>query len=42
MEENQKGKEGKPGENGHETENDSVIPDEVYDFYSTGRVDLYY
>lgn len=29
MEENQKGQEGKPGENGHDTENDSVIPDEV-------------
>lgn len=29
MEENQKELAGRPGENGHETENDSIIPDEV-------------
>lgn len=28
MEENQ-GQAGKPGENGHETENDSIVPDEI-------------
>jgi hypothetical protein len=29
MEENQKDQAGKPGENGHEIENDSIVPDEV-------------
>jgi hypothetical protein len=29
MEENQKDQAAKPGENGHEIENDSIVPDEI-------------